>query len=86
MPDACTLIYYFIISVYNAEHSKHIPSGHEAIFVTVGGRSADLSGGGRYPVYMTVKKGLKSGYNMSTAISDIAVISGKASTIQKFHA
>ncbi|XP_019856639.1 PREDICTED: C-myc promoter-binding protein-like isoform X2 [Amphimedon queenslandica] len=65
------------ISIYNAEHSKSIPSGHEAIFVTVGGRSADLSGGGRYPIYLTVKKGLTHGYNMSTAISSIAVVTGR---------
>ena len=64
-------------SIYNAEHSKSMPSGHEAIFVTVGGRSADLSGGGRYPIYLTVKKGLTHGYNMSTAISSIAVTTGR---------
>lgn len=67
----------FHCSIYNAEHSKHFPFGHETIAVTVGGRSADLSGGGRYPVYLTIKKGLAHGYSTSTAISDLAVTTGK---------
>lgn len=61
-------------SVYNAEISKQIPNGHETIAVTADGRSGDLSGGGKYPIYLTVKKGSTHGYNSSTAITKLAVI------------
>lgn len=64
------------ISIYSAEHSRHYPAGHETIAVTTGGRSADLSGGGRYPLYLTVKRGFTHGYNSSTAITGLAIILG----------
>ena len=65
-----------ICSIYSAEHSRHYPAGHETIAVTTGGRSADLSGGGRYPLYLTVKRGFTHGYNSSTAITGLAIILG----------
>ena len=70
------LSYYFFCSIYSAEHSKHFPAGHETIAVTTTGRSADLSGGGRYPIYLTVKRGLAHGYNTSSAITGLNVIVG----------
>ena len=60
---------------------KHFPTGHEVVAVTSGGRSADLSGGGRYPVYLTIKRGLTQGYSTSTAISDLAVIAAKVCSL-----
>lgn len=66
--------FLFCCSIYNAENSTHFPDGHETIAVTTDGRSGDLSGGGRYPVYLTVKRGFAHGYNSSTAITKLAVI------------
>ena len=66
--------------MFNAESSKLFPAGHETIAVTVGGRSGDLSGGGKYPIYLTVKRGFTHGYNSSTAVTRLSVIlEGKVS-------
>ena len=48
--------------------------------MTVGGRSADLSGGGKYPVYLTIKRALRRGHG--TAITALAIInSGKVRVV-----
>ena len=73
---------FFFYSVYNAENTRHFPEGHETIAVTVDGRSGDLSGGGKYPIYLTVKRGFTHGYNSSTAVTKLAVIiEGKVRTL-----
>ena len=73
--DSTTNIFCsFHCSIYNAENNAHFPNGHETIAVTTDGRSGDLGGGGRYPVYLTVKRGFTHGYNSSTAITKLAII------------